>query len=69
MVGRSVGKEYANRIKALFIETSAKADKNVGDMFLQLARKIPPPANLNDTLEEEEGLDLGGPVQYKRSCC
>lgn len=69
MVGRSVGEEYANRINALFIETSAKDGSNVQDLFFQLARRIPPPVNLNDTLEEEEGLDLGGPVQSSRSCC
>ena len=69
MVGRSVGEEYANRINALFIETSAKDGSNVQDMFLQLARRIPPPVNLNESLEEDVGLDLGEPVQYRRSCC
>lgn len=70
MVGRSVGKEYADRINALFIETSAKNGSNVGEMFSKLARRIPPPINLNELgLEEDERLDLGDPVQSRGSCC
>jgi Ras-related protein Rab-22 len=69
MVGRSVVQEYADRINALFIETSAKDGSNVEDMFSQLARRIPPPINLNESLEEDVGLDLGDPVQSRPSCC
>mmetsp|Transcript_25758 Transcript_25758/g.43696 ORF Transcript_25758/g.43696 Transcript_25758/m.43696 type:complete len:207 (+) Transcript_25758:28-648(+) len=69
MVGRSVGQEYAERINALFIETSAKDGSNVEDLFSQLARRIPPPINLNESLEEDVGLDLGEPVQSRSSCC
>ena len=68
MVGRSVGEEYAAKIGALFIETSAKAGKNVEQLFKDVATRIPPPTNLNESLEEDVGLDLGesGP---KSSCC
>jgi Ras-related protein Rab-22 len=69
MVGRSVGQQYADRINALFIETSAKDGSNVEDMFSHLARRIPPPMNLNESLEEDVGLDLGEPVQSGSSCC
>ena len=69
MVGRSVGKEYADRINALFIETSAKNGRNVQEMFSQLARKIPPPVNLNESIEEDVGLDLAEPDQSRSNCC
>jgi GTPase SAR1 family protein len=68
MVGRSIGKDYADRINAFFIETSAKDGKNVEQLFSQIARRIPPPINLNESLEEDVGLDLGEPVS-RQSCC
>ncbi|KAL7491432.1 hypothetical protein ACHAWT_000798 [Skeletonema menzelii] len=68
MIDRSVGKEYADRINALFIETSAKTSANVHEMFSQLARRIPPPVNLNESLEEDVGLDLTED-QPRSNCC
>ena len=42
--------------------------KNVEQLFKDVATRIPPPTNLNESLEEDVGLDLGesGP---KSSCC
>jgi small GTP-binding protein len=39
----SSAKEYADEIGALFLETSAKDDTNVSEIFTKLADRLPPP--------------------------
>jgi small GTP-binding protein len=70
LVGRSTGEEYANSIGALYVETSAKEGEGVEQIFLEVAKRVPPPINSGDEyLEEDMGLDLGKSSEHSRSCC
>lgn len=70
LIDRSTGEEYANSIGALYIETSAKDGASVDSMFLDVARKVPPPLQLGgEYLEEDVGIDLGKPAEQSRNCC
>lgn len=70
LVGRSTGENYANSIGALYIETSAKGGDHVEQLFLEVAKIVPPPINMGDEyLEEDVGLDLGKSSQHSKGCC
>lgn len=70
LVGRSTGENYANGVGALYIETSAKAGEGVENLFLEVAKRVPPPINAADEcLEEDVGLDLGKSPENTRGCC
>lgn len=69
-IDRGTGEKYANSIGAMYIETSAKDGEMVESMFLDVARKVPPPLQIgSEYLEEDVGLDLGKPPEQTRSCC
>mmetsp|Transcript_12984 Transcript_12984/g.31631 ORF Transcript_12984/g.31631 Transcript_12984/m.31631 type:complete len:230 (-) Transcript_12984:98-787(-) len=69
-VGRSTGENYAKSIGSLYAETSAKGGNHVEQMFLDIARMVPPPIIMGDELLEEDiGLDLGKSSEHSRSCC
>jgi len=54
----------------MYIETSAKDGDKVESLFLDVAKKVPPPLQLGgEYLEEDVGLDLGKPTEHSRSCC
>jgi len=42
-VESSMAQEYASEIGALFMETSAKDESNVAEIFLKLSERLPPP--------------------------
>ncbi|KAL3762901.1 hypothetical protein ACHAWU_001048 [Discostella pseudostelligera] len=70
LIDRGTGEKYANSIDAMYIETSAKDGDKVESLFLEVARKVPPPLQLGgEYLEEDAGLDLGQPTEQSRSCC
>jgi Ras-related protein Rab-22 len=70
LIDRGTGERYANSIGAMYIETSAKDGDKVESLFLEVAKKVPPPLQLGgEYLEEDVGLDLGKPTEQSRSCC
>ncbi|KAL7547711.1 hypothetical protein ACHAWF_011005 [Thalassiosira exigua] len=69
MVGRSMGEEYANSVGAFYVETSAKEGDGVEHMFLEVAKRVPPPINSGEEYLEEDGLDLGRSSQHSTGCC
>lgn len=60
---------YAESIGALFIETSAKANENVFDMFLAIARKLPPPVETPFSDIQELRNDTPKDAKKRDSCC
>ena len=68
-VSNAEAKAYADEIGALFIETSAKVNKGVQDVFGDISRRLPQeaPANFGDVadLREKKG-DRG---EKKPGCC
>ena len=69
-VDRSTAESYANKIGALYIETSAKKGDGVENVFFEVAKRVPPPINIGDEcLEEDVGLDLGAQHSTNSSCC
>jgi len=69
-VGKRTGQEYAESIGALWIETSAKTAEKVEALFVEVAKKVPPPINTGEEyLEEDAGLDLGKSSVHSKGCC
>mmetsp|Transcript_33310 Transcript_33310/g.61143 ORF Transcript_33310/g.61143 Transcript_33310/m.61143 type:complete len:234 (+) Transcript_33310:160-861(+) len=69
LVDRSIGEAYADDIGALYIETSAKAGEGVENMFVAVAKKVPPPIYMGDEyLIEDAGLDLGKSSEHMSAC-
>ena len=60
-------KAYADEIGALFIETSAKEDTNVSDMFIQLSKALPSATESNALPEIVD--PYGGGKQKSGGCC
>lgn len=67
-VGRSMGESYANSIGADYIETSAKEGEGVENMFVAVAKRIPPPLNMGDEYLVEDSLDLGRSSGHAEAC-
>ena len=43
-------KGYAEEIGAMYVETSAKDDLNVQDMFVQISQRLPPPPEVDTSV-------------------
>jgi GTPase SAR1 family protein len=70
LVDRRAGEDYAKRLGAMYVETSAKDGDDVEKLFADVARKVPPRAQFEDEyLAEDGGLDLGKPAEQSRGCC
>lgn len=59
---------YAEEIGAMYLETSAKDDLNVHDIFVQLSHRLPPPP-ATDTNVIKAGSALHQPEQAGGGCC
>lgn len=65
-VESSVAQAYAEEIGAMFVETSAKTDTHVQDVFVELSKRLPKrepaPTVASDTLNLESSVSTS-------SCC
>ena len=70
-VDKAMAVAYADEIKALYIETSAKDDLNVANIFSELTAKLPSPSpNSNsDIIRATQGLQTPRNNKSKSSCC
>jgi small GTP-binding protein len=70
LVDRRAGEDYARRLGAMYVETSAKDGDDVERLFAEVARKVPSRAQFEDEYLAEDGaLDLGKPAEQSRGCC
>jgi Ras-related protein Rab-22 len=69
-VPTNIAEAYAKEIDAIYLETSAKADLNVQDIFLQLSHRLPAPA-ATDTSVLNAGTSLRNQdrATSKKGCC
>ena len=58
---------YAQEIGAVYIETSAKENLNVLDLFVQLGRKLPPVKAANTGIVKPKVIDSHNKTES--SCC
>ena len=67
-VDTETAKAYADEIEAMYVETSAKDDLNVQDMFVQISQRLPPPPEV-DTSVIRATSGLRKPQGAQSSCC
>ncbi|KAL7685516.1 putative small GTP-binding protein [Plasmopara halstedii] len=67
-VPASQARAYAEEIGALFIETSAKEDTNVSDLFIQISQALPTASAETNALPEIVD-PYGGNKKKSSSCC
>lgn len=58
---------YAQEIGAMYLETSAKDDLNVHDIFVQLSQRLPPPVAADNNAFRASALNQ--PAAASSSCC
>lgn len=75
-VSTAEAKAYADEISALFIETSAKLNKGIADVFVDISRRLPQPVERDqDSLADLRQGGGGGGAGKKASknggggCC
>jgi len=71
-VDRSMAAAYAEEIGAMYLETSAKDDLNVQDIFIQLSHRLPPPAQLDSSVIRGSTASLRNQEKSqnrKGACC
>ena len=72
-VSTAEAKAYADEIQALFLETSAKLNKNVQDLFVDMSRRLPKPQESTfgevADLRAEKKSDGDGGAAKKGGCC
>ena len=67
-VPASQARAYAEEIGALFIETSAKEDTNVSDLFIQISQALPIASAESNALPEIVD-PYGGGKKKAGGCC
>mmetsp|Transcript_35362 Transcript_35362/g.72210 ORF Transcript_35362/g.72210 Transcript_35362/m.72210 type:complete len:201 (-) Transcript_35362:98-700(-) len=60
---------YAKSINALFLETSAKQDTNVQDLFLQISKRLPAPGAGGAFEDDDPVVNLRKAPSKKGGCC
>jgi small GTP-binding protein len=70
-VERSVAQNYANDINAIYLETSAKEDTNVQDIFVKLSARLPAPqaGDPNVVRASNNNIRAGNKPAAKGGCC
>ena len=70
-IATSTAKEYADEIGALFLETSAKDDSNVNELFMKLSERLPPPprADPDSITLKSSTRNLQSKSAQKKKCC
>lgn len=68
-VPASQARAYAEEIGALFIETSAKEDRNVSDLFIQISQALPTASTESNALPEIVDPYGGGKKKSSGGCC
>lgn len=69
-VDRSMALAYAEEIGAMYLETSAKDDVNVQDIFVQLSNRLPAPPQADaSVIRESTRLRQQKEQQAKKGCC
>jgi len=70
-VDTAIASAYAEEIGAMYLETSAKDDQNVHDIFVQLSSRLPPPAAADSNVIRGGAASLRNQdkAQQKKSCC
>lgn len=68
-VSTSVAEQYAKEINAVYLETSAKADLNVQDIFFQLSLRLPAPAVTDSNVIKGGSLRNQDKTTTKKSGC
>ena len=58
--------EYAQSVGAFYMETSARDDKNVSDLFYEVGKRVP--ASVKSSSESDVDLGLGQQASSS-SCC
>ena len=67
-VDTETAKAYAEEIGAMYVETSAKDDLNVQDMFVQISHRLPPPPE-TDASVIRASAGLRKPQASTSGCC
>ena len=71
-VEASEARAYAEEIGALFMETSAKANRNVQELFVDISRRLPAPAEpaaFNDLADLTTAASSEKKKGDKKKCC
>ena len=67
-VDTETAKAYADEIGAMYVETSAKDDLNVQDLFVQISDHLPPPPEVDSSVIRATA-GLRKPQSAASGCC
>lgn len=69
-VSKEIAMAYATEVGALYLETSAKDDLNVQDIFVKLSHRLPPPPQADSNVIKGSNASLNNErTQGKKGCC
>jgi GTPase SAR1 family protein len=71
-IDRAMAQAYAEEIGALYLETSAKDDVNVQDIFVQLSNRLPAPPTADTTAVRTNATRLKQQAEQanvQKGCC
>eukprot|EP01038_Epipyxis_sp_PR26KG_P008570 gene8570-11580_t len=71
-VDKAMAQAYAEEIGAMYVETSAKDDLNVQDIFVQLSYRLPAPQQSDSSIIKPKNMgdrNQPRPIPKSTSCC